>query len=247
MKLFEITKFVKRIQQSRSEWEYDQIQIELLEGINRDVDGFHLANIILKKYMDHKSKPTIDQIEKVIHTMKIREDSEVNAGCDKCREGFITVFNSKIWEYDTGIQDYISHHGWDPDQLESIFMLPVMDISCGCSNKKRLVKISSYLKWLEKFNFIAQEFFEVCYIQLYLFYSQTLERSLSFDEFDPFAFWGHIPEHDMTFTLDSIINQKLKDMLSDVENGGMGVSVRESLRKLQQGVRILPKSGRELL
>ena len=247
MKLSEITKFVSRIQQHNSKWEYDQIQIELLQTINKDVDGFHLGNIILKKYMNHKSKPTVDQVEKVILSMKVRDDSEQNTGCEKCRNGFITVYNHKLWGYDADLQEVISRHGWIPDQLESIFMIPSMDISCSCSNKRGIVKISGYLRWLEKLNFIAQELFELSYVQLYIFYSQTLEKSLSFDKFCPWSFWGVKSDSDMTFTTESIINQKLKDMLLDIENGGLGVDLRESFRVMKQGQRELPKENDELL
>ena len=247
MKLSEITKFINRVQQHNPNWQYDQIQIELLQDINRDVDGFHLANIILKKYGDNKKKPSVDQVQKVINTMKAQTDSDNKKGCDKCRDGFINVFNHKLWSYDKDLHEYISIHDWNPNKLESIFMLPVMDISCTCSNKRGLVNISSYLQWLENFNFKAQEFFEVCYIQLYIFYSQALEGSLSFDDFDPWSFWGVKPDSDMTFKIDNIINQKLKDMLLNIKKGGTGTMPRAAIRTIFRSLRKIEKSDEELL
>ena len=51
----------------------------------------------------------------------------------------------------------------------------------------------------------------------------------------------------MTFTVDDIINQKLKNMLSDIESGGMGINLRESLRLIQAGVRKEEKPANEMI
>ena len=246
MKLSEIVKFSNRLKQHNEKWEYSELQLGLLEQIRKDVDGFHLANIIISKYMNHKTKPTIDQIGEVISSMKVREDSDEYSGCTKCRNGFVTIFNHKKWYYDIDLQDFIEN-SWNPELLQSIFMLPTMEVICSCKDMKRMVKISSYLKWLEKFGFIAQEFYEMCYAQLYIFYSQQLDGTLKFDEFDPWRFWGVESESNTSFSISSIINHKLKDLLLDIESGGMGINLREGIRTVRGGLRQIDKKDEELL
>lgn len=243
MKLSQITKFVNRIQQAKPKWDYDSIQVQLIEDIRKNVDGFHLANIILKKYMDHKKQPSVDQIENVILTMKAINNSDGGSGCEKCRRGFISIFNHNIWYYDTEINGYISHHDWSPNEIESLFILPTTSVACLCSNSK-IKKISSYLHWLEKFSFIAPDFFELCYIQLYLFYSHILEHSIKFNEFDPWSFWGVKSNADTTFTQDEITNQRIKYMLLDIENGRTGSNIKENIKVIKQGLRQLPPNQR---
>ena len=245
MKLAEISRFQSRIKEHNPKWEYSDLQIELLSEIRKDVDGIHLANYIIKKFTNHKTKPTIDQIDEVIQKIKVDSNEPKSLGCDKCRNGFVHVFNHKTWYYDDDLGDCKSFMGWTPDQLESIFMLPKMDVACGCRNMKRITSIKSYLQWIKKYNFMAPRFFEICYIQLYLFYSQVLNGSLKFDQFNPYNFWGVEIDQEIDLKIDDIEDTRIADMLRDAENGGFGSNLRDSLGKLRRGKRSLPPNTRK--
>ena len=217
MHLHNIEKLINKLKECNSDWIYSDKQIELMEDI-REVNPYILAKSIAKKHIEKKNKPTVDQIEEIAKKLDLFDEDKEDV-CGKCRNGYISIFNHKMWWFDEDTNMYRSHYGdWTPEKVSNIFMLPKMEILCDCRNPKRsrTMKIHSYLKWLSQFDYKATEFYQICYIQLYLFYSQVLEGSLSLDEFSPFAFWGMSNIDSPTLLLyDDIKDQHIKKLFRE--------------------------------